>query len=208
MMKKKRSNCYIIFFVWTFIALLSSCGPRLNSEIKNGYYIDYDNNIKFKIPPNSNFSGVYSQYALKDKRYVSSDKRHVDISWQKNSAVYSRFLIKVHYEELKLDVKDPIKAVIENEIRRIKEGDYYKNLKIIAKDVPQGRIVFSFDETTDWLGRNEVTTIEIVKYAIKDNFLTYVRYRNFEKEFSRKTVDKIMDDILESFEAENNPAPK
>jgi hypothetical protein len=167
----------------------------VDGKIENGYYVDHNKRVKFKIPTDAIVRNDWEKYGLRVNMLTQ-----VDIRWDEDSDFYSPFLLKVYYEKLELVTEDIVRSQIEFEIDGGKE--VLKNFQVLDKSVEkksyydiQGKLIMSHYSQHDkskavWLNR----------YATKNNFLIEVSYRNFDKKFDEKSVDSMIDTLLDSFE--------
>lgn len=212
---KKRSIIGIAIIISLFIIFYLACFTRVsegwfgklwniwsmrdaNCSIQRGYFIDRDNDIQFKLPTDTYAAGVYTHGGR-------ANSRHLDLSWYRNSPLYSEYLLKVYYNKVSGDPRGMIDKAIIREVKHVTTSENFKNVEIEVKDLSYttkhgflGRLVYSLE----WKSPPGERRTDEIRYIMKDEFIVSIEYANYKKIFDRldKTLlNAMFDKLLTSF---------
>lgn len=207
-----------IYFYWLFFTktgkstfahrLGKSMMAGFNSTVEDGYFIDRNHSIKFKLPPGAYVAELYGGTypgapAHANLRYENWDVANGDAA----------FTHLVYYEKVSsTESQNPIQADIELEISKFEPAKpgmdkflstmtkmFAKNHKVVAKEVTKDRgfLIYTFDDPSAHRRRKLK-----IKYAIKDNFMVWCYFTGFIEKFDDQTSDKTFEDLIASFSAQ------
>ena len=178
-----------------------------NSTVTDGYFIDRNHHIKFKLPPGAYVGELYGGTYPGAPTHANLQYENWDVA--KGAAAFTHL---VYYKAVSTESQNPIQADIELEISHFEPAKpgmdkfrstmtkmFAKNHKVEAKEVTKdhGFLVYTFDDPSAHRRRKLK-----IKYAIKDNFMVWCYFTGFVEMFDDKTSDKTFEDLIASFSAQ------
>ena len=183
---------YVMSFFWGKMLM-----SETNSTVKNGYFIDKDNAVRFKLPSQWYVYGSYFEGG-------NSTRRHIALRSLMTAPLHSESHFYFDYEKLTLEseIESLLRNRMEHELNRYRSSDYYQNLAIVRNEMRKRGFGLAVLKVS--FGRKEGIIrkrfVEETKFAFKNNFLITTQYRNAQNKFDQERVDHLIEEIISSFE--------
>ena len=192
-----------IIAVITFVGMcfaLSSCdlNRAMKGEVADGYYIDSDNQVKFKMPSNSRVSDDRNRYFILNKDRPEMREVHILPSESKNDPRVGAYIIlSIYYEKMNALNRDSTNKLMKLSKARAYRGEIiHQNIQNKADGALEEVLIKRF--YNDSLKEGGII---YYKCTIKNGFIITIDCSIRESKFDREYFDKLFNGIITSFES-------
>ena len=213
------ASCYLAFTFCGCIAFQKSWGNALlkstNATVLDGYFVDRDHKIKFKLPPKS---FVYGAYRVFGEYYQNNGRpsRRVSISFEDEHLITGTPRLEVEFEPYSRTAAlyDFLASELEQYLKRIKENNYLRDITVEESQVIcsesklkcKSAVRTAYKEPGPYY--RETIFISEQHAAIKEDFLIRCSYTNRKMHYNQVAANDLLQGVIDTFSVLSELKPK